>query len=102
MPEPHNKSFQSFKVSAYPDDVTVFITTNDSFTALNEELEKFEVACGSKLNRNKSKRIVDFRMVKQTRFNPRHQMDNKINEDTWHRVYEELCCNGSRKLEFTA
>ena len=54
MPEPHNKSFQSFKVSAYADDVTVFITTNDSLTALNEELEKFEVACGSKLNQNKT------------------------------------------------
>ena len=54
MLELHSKSFQFFKVSAYTDDVTVFITTNDSFTALNEELEKFEVASGSKLNRNKT------------------------------------------------
>ena len=99
MPEPHNKSSQSFKVSAYADDVNVFITTNDSFTALNEELEKFEVASGSKLNRNRTNGL----WISGWKSRQDSPLDIKWTTKSI-KIFgiEFMESNGSRKLEFTA
>ena len=45
----------SVKVSAYADDTTCFVSNNDGFAALNEELQLYEVAAEVRLNRMKSK-----------------------------------------------
>ena len=44
----------SIKVSSYADDMTVFLTTETSFQALNDELTVYNFASGAHLNREKS------------------------------------------------
>ena len=44
----------SIKVSSYADDMTVFLTTETSFQALNDELTVYNSASGAHLNREKS------------------------------------------------
>ena len=45
----------SVKVSAYADDTTCFVSNNEGFAALNEELQLYELAAGVRLNRMKSR-----------------------------------------------
>lgn len=52
---PMPQTSETIKVIAYADDVTLFLSSNESFTALNHELTMFELATGSKINRQKSK-----------------------------------------------
>ena len=47
----------SVKVSAYADDTNCFVSNNEGFVALNEELQLHELTAAARLNRTKSKRL---------------------------------------------
>lgn len=49
--DPHR---EHIKLSVYADDITVFLTTEASFHALNDELEIYQSASNARLNRDKS------------------------------------------------
>ena len=45
----------SVEVSAYADDTTSFVSNNEDFAALNEELKLYKLAAGARLNHRKPK-----------------------------------------------